>query len=132
LSDGGLIAYEARALEWQRLKVLVLDSISSPTTRGVYNLALDEFFAWYGEEHRPGFTQGSVGRLARLAPITGPGCASQGTNKKGPNIRIYDKLETNQGLRTASGPGGHADLQFDSLASDGAHRPVGLKASSGF
>ena len=29
--------------EWQRLKALVLDSVSSPITRRVYNMALDEF-----------------------------------------------------------------------------------------
>jgi hypothetical protein len=33
--------------EWSRLKTLVLDSVSSPITRRVYNLGLDEFFAWY-------------------------------------------------------------------------------------
>ena len=33
--------------EWQRLKTLVLDSVSSPITRRVYNMALDEFIAWY-------------------------------------------------------------------------------------
>ena len=36
--------------EWQRLKGLVLDSVSSPITRRVYNLGLDEFFEWYGWE----------------------------------------------------------------------------------
>jgi site-specific recombinase XerD len=45
---------------WQRLKRLVLDSVSSPITRRVYNLGLDEFFAWYGEEPRPGFTKATV------------------------------------------------------------------------
>ena len=29
--------------EWRRLKALVLDSVSSPITRRVYNLGLDEF-----------------------------------------------------------------------------------------
>jgi hypothetical protein len=37
-----------KADEWSRLKGLVLDSVSSPITRRVYNLGLDEFFAWYG------------------------------------------------------------------------------------
>ena len=46
--------------EWQRLKALVLDSVSSPITRRVYNLGLDEFFAWYGQEARPGFTKATV------------------------------------------------------------------------
>jgi len=46
--------------EWGRLKALVLDSVSSPITKRVYNLGLDEFFAWYGEEVRPGFTKATV------------------------------------------------------------------------
>jgi hypothetical protein len=46
--------------EWRRLKALVLDSVSSPITRRVSNLGLDEFFAWYGQEPRPGFTKATV------------------------------------------------------------------------
>jgi integrase len=45
---------------WQKLKTLVLDSVSSPITRRVYNMALDEFFAWYAEEPRPGFSKATV------------------------------------------------------------------------
>src|ERR1035438_5115501 len=45
---------------WQRLKRLVLDSVSSPITRRVYNLGLDEFFAWFSLEPRPGFTKATV------------------------------------------------------------------------
>ena len=45
------------ANHWGRLKALVLDSVSSPITRRVYNLGLDEFFAWYGQEPRAGFTK---------------------------------------------------------------------------
>ena len=33
----------SRAADWRRLKALVLDGVSSPITRRVYNLALDEF-----------------------------------------------------------------------------------------
>ena len=40
------------AADWRRLKALVLDSVSSPITRRVYNLALDEFIAWYAQEPR--------------------------------------------------------------------------------
>ena len=36
-----------QATQWKRLKALVLDSVSSPITRRVYNLGLDEFIAWY-------------------------------------------------------------------------------------
>jgi len=49
-----------RAGDWHRLKALVLDSISSPITRRVYNLGLDEFIAWYGLEPRLGFTKATV------------------------------------------------------------------------
>jgi len=54
-----LIAVE-RLAQWDRLKALVLDSVSSPITRRVYNLGLDEFFAWYGQEVRPGFSNATV------------------------------------------------------------------------
>ena len=46
--------------QWQKLKALVLDSVSSPITQRVYNLGLDEFIAWYGQEPRPGFTKAAV------------------------------------------------------------------------
>src|SRR5438105_2521933 len=46
--------------QWHKLKTLVLDSVSSPITKRVYNLGLDEFFAWYGQEARPGFTKATV------------------------------------------------------------------------
>src|SRR5579863_1336402 len=55
-----------QAAHWQRLKALVLDSVSSPITKRVYNLGLDEFFAWYALEPRAGFTKATVaaGRVA--------------------------------------------------------------------
>jgi site-specific recombinase XerC len=49
-----------KAAEWRRLKALVLDSVSSPVTRRVYNLGLDEFFPWYGQEVRPGFSKATA------------------------------------------------------------------------
>src|SRR5437763_9924756 len=49
-----------RAADWRRLKMLVLDSVSSPITKRVYNLGLDEFFEWCGREHRPGFNKATV------------------------------------------------------------------------
>jgi integrase len=49
-----------KATEWLRLKALVLDSVSSPITKRVYNLGLDEFITWYGQEPRPGFTKATV------------------------------------------------------------------------
>src|SRR6202521_3739303 len=49
-----------RAADWRKLKMLVLDSVSSPITKRVYNLGLDEFFEWFGREPRSGFTKASV------------------------------------------------------------------------
>jgi site-specific recombinase XerD len=45
---------------WEKLKALVLDSVSSPITKRVYNMALDEFLAWFQQEPRPGFTKATV------------------------------------------------------------------------
>src|ERR1022692_3756910 len=58
------IVLAQKASDWSRLKALVLDSVSSPITRRVYNLGLDEFFAWYGKEPA-GLHQGDRERLAR-------------------------------------------------------------------
>jgi len=52
-----------RPAEWKRLKALVLDSVSSPITRRVYNMVLDEFMDWFKQAPRPGFTKaGESGR----------------------------------------------------------------------
>src|SRR5450432_4417681 len=64
-----------RGAEWRRLKSLVLDSVSSPITRRVYNLGLDEFIAWFTLEPRPaGFTKATVTawRVALEARGLGP------------------------------------------------------------
>jgi len=58
-----LIVVEKLA-EWQRLKTLVLDSVSSPITRRVYNMALDEFIGWYQQAPRPGFSKATVSACA--------------------------------------------------------------------
>jgi site-specific recombinase XerD len=54
------IAVANKTADWHRLKALVLDSVSSPITKRVYSLGLDEFFAWYALEPRPGFTKATV------------------------------------------------------------------------
>src|SRR5438876_1168213 len=50
----------AKAADWYKLKALVLDSVSSPITRRVYNMALDEFMVWFRLEPRPGFSKATV------------------------------------------------------------------------
>jgi hypothetical protein len=55
-----------QAAHWQRLKRLVLDSVSSPITRRVYNLGLDEFLVvQLGTPAR--LHKGDCLRLARCA-----------------------------------------------------------------
>jgi site-specific recombinase XerC len=54
-----LIALEKIA-QWQKLKALVLDSVSSPITKRVYNMALNEFMAWFQQMPRAGFTKDTV------------------------------------------------------------------------
>jgi site-specific recombinase XerD len=54
-----LIAVQKIA-QWQKLKMLVLDSVSSPITKRVYNMALDEFYGWFQQAPRPGFTKATV------------------------------------------------------------------------
>ena len=60
----------SKASDWQRLKALVLDSVSSPITKRVYNLGLDEFFAWYSQEPRAGLLGSGTGTRARRASWT--------------------------------------------------------------
>jgi site-specific recombinase XerD len=62
---------------WQKLKSLVLDSVSSPITRRVYNLGLDEFFAWLSiQEPRPGFTKATVSAWRVALEARGLGAVS--------------------------------------------------------
>src|SRR5215472_12035347 len=65
-----------RAGDWHRLKALVLDFVSSPITRRVYNLALDEFIAWFGLEPRPGFTEATVNAWRGALETRGLGSVS--------------------------------------------------------
>jgi site-specific recombinase XerD len=62
-----------RPVEWKRLKALVLDSVSSPITRRVYNMALEEFIAWFKLAPRPGFTKATVSawRVSMEARVLG-------------------------------------------------------------
>src|ERR1700733_1760759 len=46
-----LISIEKIA-QWEKLKALVLDSVSSPITKRVYNMSLNEFTAWFQQMPR--------------------------------------------------------------------------------
>jgi integrase len=61
---------------WHKLKALVLDSVSSPITKRVYNLGLDEFFAWFSHEPRNGFTKATVAAWRVALEARGLGAVS--------------------------------------------------------
>jgi site-specific recombinase XerD len=65
-----------RAADWRRLKALVLDSVSSPITGRVYNLALAEFIEWFGQEPRSGFTKATVNAWRGTLEARGLGSVS--------------------------------------------------------
>jgi len=70
------LAVMDKSADWRRLKALVLDSVSSPITKRVYNLGLDEFFAWYSQEPRPGFTKATVAAWRVALEARGLGAVS--------------------------------------------------------
>src|SRR5882724_3225190 len=70
-----LIAVKKLA-EWDRLKALVLDSVSSPITRRVYNMALNEFMNWYAQAPRPGFSKATVSAWRASLEARGLGSSS--------------------------------------------------------
>src|ERR1017187_6375761 len=98
--------------QWQKLKTLVLDSVSSPITKRVYNLGLDEFFAWYGLEPRAGFTKATVSawRVAVEAADNGllaPELAAGITRVKGAKsigVRVGNWLSVQQAQRLLNAP----------------------------
>src|SRR6202795_1552939 len=70
-----LIAVEKIA-QWQKLKALVLDSVSSPITKRVYNMALEEFYGWFQQAPRPGFTKATVSAWRVSLEVRGLGSSS--------------------------------------------------------
>src|SRR5437773_8727679 len=70
-----LIAVKKLA-EWDRLKALVLDSVSSPITRRVYNMALNEFMNWFQQAPRPGFSKATVSAWRASLETRGLGSSS--------------------------------------------------------
>src|SRR6476660_1119998 len=70
-----LIAVKKLA-EWDKLKALVLDSVSSPITRRVYNMALNEFLDWFRQAPRPGFSKATVSAWRASLETRGLGSCS--------------------------------------------------------
>src|SRR5271156_803248 len=62
--------------QWEKLKALVLDSVSSPITKRVYNMALNEFLTWFQQAPRPGFTKATVSAWRVSLEMRGLGSSS--------------------------------------------------------
>ena len=54
----------------------MLDSVSSPITKRVYNLGLDEFFHWFSQEPAAGFTKATVAAWRVALKARGLGAVS--------------------------------------------------------
>jgi hypothetical protein len=65
----------SKAADWYKLKTLVLDSVSSPITRRVYNMALNEFLDWFRLAPRPGFSKATVSAWRASLEARGLGCS---------------------------------------------------------
>ena len=59
---------------WEKLKALVLDSVSSPITKRVYNMALNEFLAWFQQAPRPGILRLPASQLDSSGRGSFPEC----------------------------------------------------------
>src|SRR6202158_4091274 len=90
------IVVAAERDEWHKLKALVLDSVSSPHTRRVYNLALDDFIKWYRNELRHGFSKATV--TAWRASLEAPRLGSSSINIRLSAIRKLAAEAADNGL----------------------------------
>ena len=75
----GLIPYPA-VVPLEAVKRLVLDAVSSPSTRAMYGKALDDFFAWRAEQGTPPFTRAAV--QAHRAVLESKGYAPSTINQR--------------------------------------------------
>jgi site-specific recombinase XerD len=82
--------------QWDRLKALVLDSVTSRHSRRAYRLALDGFLAWWESEGRPPFTKATV--QAFRAKLEGDGLAGATINVRLAAIRKLATEATDNGL----------------------------------
>ena len=95
--------------QWLKLKSLVLDSVSSPITKRVYNLGLDEFFAWFGLEPRAGFTKATVSAWRVALEARGLGAVST-------NVRITGLLRSLERMSESSWPSAMTERGVHSTA----------------
>jgi site-specific recombinase XerD len=90
--------------QWERLKALALDGVSSPHSRRAYSKALDGFLVWYQLEPRPGLTKATV--TAYRAYLENLGLSSSTINVRLAAIRKLVSEAADNGLlapETAAG-----------------------------
>ena len=78
------------------VRQLVLDAVSSPLTRVMYARALDDFFAWWESQGRPGFSRATV--QAYRARLEAQGLAPASVNQKLSAIRKLASEASYNGL----------------------------------
>jgi site-specific recombinase XerD len=82
--------------QWDKLKALVLDGVTSPHSRRSYSKALDGFFRWWDSEGRPPFTKATV--QAFRTKLEGDGLAGATINVRLSAIRKLAVEATDNGL----------------------------------
>ena len=93
----GLAPYRLPALD--QVKRLVLDAVSSPSTRGMYGKALDDFFQWRAGQGSPAFTRASV--QAHRVWLESKGYAASTINQRLAAIRKLAREAAANGLLDA-------------------------------
>src|SRR5260370_11418949 len=82
--------------QWDRLKALVLDDVTSPHSRRGYGVALDGFLSWWESEGRPPFTKATV--QAFRVKLEGDGLAGATINVRLCAIRKLATEAADNGL----------------------------------
>jgi site-specific recombinase XerD len=80
-----ILLLAAPASPYATVMALVLDAVSSPLTRAMYEKALRDFFAWWEEQGRPEFTKATV--QAHRAALEEKGYAASTVNQRLAAIR---------------------------------------------
>ena len=88
-----------------QVKRLVLDAVSSPSTRTMYAKALDDFFAWRREQGSPPFSRAAV--QAHRAVLESKGYAPSTINQRLAAIKKLAREAAANGLLDAAVAAAH-------------------------
>jgi len=107
-----LVPYPAPLPTLEAVKRLVLDAVSSPSTRTMYGKALDDFFRWREEQGSPAFSRAAV--QAHRAALEAHGYAPSTINQRLAAIKKLAREAAANGL-------------LDSGVAAGIHQVPGVK-----